>query len=99
MALAVSRPVLHHRAKFHEDSQHVAEISRFFVIFKMAAADVLHFQKFKMFNILFPAGGQNESACRISSKSVKWLQRYSMAIERFSKWRLSAILDFSNSNF
>jgi len=34
IARAVNRPVLHHRAKFHEDSQHVAEISRFFCDFQ-----------------------------------------------------------------
>jgi len=34
------------------------------------------FSKIRNFNGLYAVGGQNASSCQISSKSVKWLQRY-----------------------
>ena len=43
-----------------------------FVIFKMAAAAILDFQKFEILTV----GSQCASSCQISSKSVKRLQRY-----------------------
>ena len=36
----------------------------------------LEFSKIRNFNGLYAVGGQNASSCQISSKSVKWLQRY-----------------------
>jgi len=47
----------------------VAEISTFFVIFKMAAAAIMDFQKVEI-------EGQCASTCQISSKLVKRLERY-----------------------
>jgi len=42
----------------------------------MAAAAILNFFKFKIFNGQSAVGGQCASSCQISSKSVKRLQRY-----------------------
>ena len=71
--------------------QTAAEISRFFVIFKMAAAAVLNFQKFKILTVRTAVGGQFASLYQILSKSVIRLHRYSDLLF-FSKWRPSAIL-------
>ena len=49
---------------------------RVFVIFKMAAAAILNFQKFKILNSRYAVWGQCASSCQISPKSVKLLQRY-----------------------
>jgi len=56
---------LHHRTKFRKDRSNRCGDNAIFVIFKMAAAAILDFQKFEIL-----------TSCQISSKSVKRLQRY-----------------------
>jgi len=46
------------------------------VIFNTAAAAVLNFAKSRKFNGRSAVEGQCTSPCQISSKSLKWLQRY-----------------------
>ena len=45
---AVKRPILHQRTKFRKDRSNRCGYIVIFVIFKMAAAAVLNFQKFKI---------------------------------------------------
>ena len=49
---AVKRPILHQRTKFHKKNQsnRYGDIA-IFVIFKMAAAAILNFQKFKILTV------------------------------------------------
>ena len=63
-------------------------LSNFFVIF-----EDLGFSKIRNFNDRSAVRGQYASLYRISSKSVKRLQRYGDLTVFFSKWRLTAILD------
>jgi len=72
---AVKRPVLHQRTKFRKDLSNRCGYIAIFVIFNMAAAAVLNFQKFEIFTT-FRCRGQCASLCQISSKSVKRLQRW-----------------------
>ena len=71
----VKRPILHQRTKFRKDRSNRCGDIAIFVIFKMAAAAILNFQKFKILTVDL-VGGQFASSCQISSKSVKRLQRY-----------------------
>jgi len=75
--LEVKRPILHHHTKFRKDQSNCCGDIAIFVIFKMAAAAILDFQKFQNFIKI----GHWSHGCR------------DMAILRFSKWRPSAILD------
>ena len=45
---AVKRPILHQRTKFHKDRSNRCGYIAIFVIFHMAAAAILNFQKFKI---------------------------------------------------
>jgi len=73
---AVKRTILHQRTKFHNDRSNRCGDIAIVVIFQMAAAAVLNFKKIRNFDGLFAVEGQYASSCQISSKSVKWLQRY-----------------------
>ena len=48
---AVKRPILRQRTKFGKDRSNRYEDIAIFVIFKMAAAAILNFQKFKIFTV------------------------------------------------
>jgi len=48
---AVKRPILHQRIKFRKDRSNRCGDIAIFVIFKMAAAAILNFQKFKILTI------------------------------------------------
>jgi len=50
---AVKRPILHQRTKFRKDQSNRCGDIAIFVIFKMAAAAILNFQKFKI-SMVFP---------------------------------------------
>jgi len=76
MVCAVKGHILHQRTKFHKDRSNRYGDIAIFVIFKMAAATILNFQKFKIFYGRSAVGGHCASTCQISSKSVKQLQRY-----------------------
>ena len=52
------RPILHKQKNFVKIGQTVAEISRFLWFFKMAAAAIFDFQKFKILTIV-PLPGPN----------------------------------------
>ena len=45
---AVKRPILHQRTKFRKDRSNRCGYIAIFVIFKMATAAILNFQKFEM---------------------------------------------------
>ena len=49
---AVKRPILHQRTKFRKDRSNHCEDIAIFVIFKMAAAAILNFQKFEILTAL-----------------------------------------------
>jgi len=70
--------MLHQRTKFRKDRSNCCgdRPIAIFVIFKMAAAAMLEFQKFEFFYGRSLVGGQYVSLCQISSKSVTRLQRY-----------------------
>ena len=71
------RSILHQRAKFHKDRTNSCGYIAIFVIFNMAAAAILNFQKFEILMVFLSAvGGQYASSCQILSKSVTRLQRY-----------------------
>ena len=66
---AVKRPILHQRTKFRKSRSNRYGDIAIFVIFKMAAAAILNFQKFKIlsfFNGRSAVGGQCASSCQIS---------------------------------
>jgi len=65
---------LHQLTKFRKDQSNRFRDIAIFVIFQMAAAAILNFQKFEIL-MDFPLC-QYVSSCQISSKSVKRLQRY-----------------------
>ena len=67
---AVKRPILQQRTKFRKNRSNRCRDITIFVIFKMAAAATLNFQKIEILTA-FPL-----SLCQISSKSVKLLQTY-----------------------
>ena len=67
---------MRHRTKFRKDRSNRCGYIAIFVIFNMAAAAILNFQKFKKFYGRSAVGGQCALSCQISSKSVKRLQRY-----------------------
>jgi len=48
---AVKKPILHHRAKFRKDQSNRCEDIAILVIFKMAAAVILDFQKFEILTV------------------------------------------------
>ena len=48
---AVKRPILHQRNKFRKDQSNRCGNIAIFVIFKMAAAAILHFQKFEILTV------------------------------------------------
>ena len=50
-ARAVKRPILHQRTKFRKDRSNRYGDIAIFVIFKMAAAAILHFQKFEILTV------------------------------------------------
>ena len=50
---AVKRPILHQRTKFRKDRSNRCTDIAIFVIFKMAAAAMLNFQKFEIL-MVFP---------------------------------------------
>ena len=52
------RPILHQRTKFRKDRSNRCGDIAFFVIFKMAAAAILNFQKFEILTT-FPVYGAN----------------------------------------
>jgi len=83
---------LHKQTKFRKDSSNRCGDIAIFVIFKMAAAAILDFQKFDILTA-DPLYGAHASSCQISSKSGERLQRNG-DLTVFSKWRPSAILDF-----
>ena len=68
------RPILLHHTKFCKDRSNRCGDIAIFVIFTMAAAAILDFQRFN--NGRSAERGQYASPCRISSKSVTRLQRY-----------------------
>jgi len=45
---AAKRPILHQRTKFRKDRSNHCEDTAIFVIFQMAAAAILNFQKFEI---------------------------------------------------
>jgi len=45
------RPILHHRTKFRKDRSNRCKDIAIFVIFKMAAAAIFNFQKFKILTV------------------------------------------------
>jgi len=49
--VAVKRPILHQRSKFRNDRSNRCGDIAIFVIFQMAAAAVLNFQKFKILTV------------------------------------------------
>ena len=49
--LAVRRPILHQRTKFRKDRSNRCGDIAIFVIFKMAAATILNFHKFKILTV------------------------------------------------
>ena len=49
--VAVKRPILRHRTKFRKDRSNRYGDIAIFVIFKMAAAAILNFQKFKILTV------------------------------------------------
>ena len=51
MVRAVKRPVLHQRNKFRKDRSNRYGDTAIFVIFKMAAAAILNFQKFEILTV------------------------------------------------
>jgi len=78
---AVKRPILHNRAKFRKDRSNCRANIAISVIFKMASAAILFFEKLKILTIcplleISVQYGQSASLCEISSKSVKRLRRY-----------------------
>jgi len=48
---AVKKPILHQRTKFRKDRLNRCRDIAIFVIFKMAAAAILNFQKFKILTV------------------------------------------------
>ena len=48
---AVKRPILHQRTKFRKDRSKLCRYIAIFVIFKMATAAILNFQKFKILTV------------------------------------------------
>ena len=48
---AVKRPILHQRTKFCKDRSNGCGYIAIFVIFKMAAAAILNFQKFQILTV------------------------------------------------
>ena len=48
---AVKKPILHHRAKFRKDQSNRCGDIAILVIFKMAAAVILDFQKFEILTV------------------------------------------------
>jgi len=48
---AIKRPILHQRTKFRKDRSNPCGYIAIFVIFKMAAAAILNFQKFKILTV------------------------------------------------
>ena len=62
--------MLHQLTKFRKGRSNRYGDIAIFVIFKMAAAAILNFQKFKILT------GHCASSCQISSKSVKRLKTY-----------------------
>jgi len=48
---AVKRPILHQHTKFRKDRSNRCGDIAFFVIFKMAAAAMLNFQKFEILTV------------------------------------------------
>ena len=73
---AVKRPILDKRTKFRKDRSNRCGDIAIFVIFQMAAAAILNFQKFEIFYGISAIRGQYALSCQISSKSVKRLQTY-----------------------
>ena len=71
----VKRPILHNLPKFRKDRSDYWGKIAIFVIFKMAAAAILVFEKFEILTV-FPRRGQSASSRQISPKSVKRLRRY-----------------------
>jgi len=51
MATEVKRPILHQRTKFRKDRSNRCGDIVIFVIFKMAAAAILDFKKFKVLKV------------------------------------------------
>jgi len=47
----VKRPILHQRTKFCKDRSNPCRYIAIFVIFKMAAATILNFQKFEILTV------------------------------------------------
>jgi len=47
---AVTRPILHQRTKYRKDRSNLCGDIAIFVIFNMAAAAILNFQKFEILN-------------------------------------------------
>jgi len=90
---AIKRPILHQRTKFRKDRSNRCGYITIFVIFNMAAAAILNFQKFEIL-MTFPP------ICVIMPDFIK-IGQTAAKIWRFngSKWRPSAILDLRNSKF
>ena len=59
---AVKRAILQQPTKFRKDRSNRCGDTAIFVIFKMAAAAILNFQKFEIL-IVFPLQGANERHC------------------------------------
>jgi len=85
----VKIPILHNRAKIRKDRPIRCCNIAIFVIFKDGCRRHLGFRKIENFYNMPPVGGQSASACQISSKSVKRLQRYDDLTVFFAKWRPS----------
>jgi len=71
----VKRPILHQHTKFAKDRSNRCGDIAIFVIFKLAAAAVLDFQKFEILTAI-PLWGQCGSTCQISSNSVRATKSY-----------------------
>ena len=74
---AVKRPILHQCTKFRKDRSNPCGDIAIFVIFSDGGCRHVEFSKIRNFNGLYVVGSRYASSRRISSKSVKRLQRYS----------------------
>jgi len=76
MVAAVKGHILHQRTKFYKDRSNSYGDIAIFVIFQDGGRRHLEFLKIRNFIDLSAVWGQCASSCQISSKWVKWLQRY-----------------------
>jgi len=82
---------LHQSTKFRKDQSNRYGDIAIFVIFQMAAAAILNFQKFKILTVDLLYGANVRHRGKFHQNRSNGCR--DMAIYRFSKWRPSAILD------